>query len=143
MAGYWLRPDTGECVQVATTHDEWLQNQKNAEDLGLLPEACKEIMGYAPTAVDEIRLVGVRHGLVRIREHKRHVSVQFWAELNCLNSVLQAVVKALNGVGIHPDTRLVIDNLLSDERVAMTLRELEAALENGEMVLGSRADDQG
>ena len=132
MAGYWLKPD-GECVEI-TTHNDWVRNQRNAENLGLPPEAYAEIMQYPATAIDEIRLVGVRHGLVRIREHKRHISVQFMAEANRVEMVLRAVVKALNGVEIHPDSRLVVDNLLPQERVVISLRELEIALKNGEAV---------
>lgn len=138
MAGYWLRPETNECVQV-TTHDEWVRDWKNAEHLGIPREVYDQIMQYPPTAVDEIRILAVRCGLVRIREHKWHVSVQSWAAPHRVAVVLRATVKALNGVGIHPDTRLVIDNLLPQERVVMSLRELESALENGRQVFGNEA----
>ena len=30
-AGYWLDPDTGMCVQVETTHDEWVRKPKTPE----------------------------------------------------------------------------------------------------------------
>ena len=135
MAGYWLKPDTGECVRVATTHDEWVRDRKNADRLGLPPEVYAEIMHYPPTSIDEIRILAVKCGLVRIREHRRHVSVQFMAEPRRRGPILQAAAKALHGVGIHPDTELVIDDLSTNERTAMTLRDLEAALENGRRCL--------
>jgi hypothetical protein len=141
MAGYWLRPATDECVRVESTHDAWVRDWKNAQHLGLPPEVYAEIMRHPPTAVDEIRMLAVRCGLVRIREHPRYTSVQFSAEPHRVGAVLQATVKALHGVGIHPDTRLVVDNLLTQERVAMTIRELAVALDDGEQVF--RGEDGG
>jgi hypothetical protein len=140
MAGYWLKPETGECERV-TTHDEWVRDQKNAERLGLPPEVYAEIMRHPPTAVDEIRILAVNCGLVRIREHPRYTSVQFSAEPHRVDLVLRAVVKALHGVGIHPDTRLVIDNLATGDRTAMTIRELESAIENGRAVFTDERTD--
>ena len=143
MAGFSLEPDTGECVRVATTHDEWVRDPKNADDLGLPPEVYAAIMRHPPTAVDEIRILAVKCGLVRVREHPRYTSVQFWVEPNRVDAVLRAVVKALDDAAIHPDTRLIIDNLLVQEARAMTIRELETALENGCAVFGSEGDGSG
>ena len=84
MAGYWLNPETGLCVRVATTHDEWVRDRKNAEDLGLPDTVYREIMSYDPTDIDPIRLAAVRCGLVRIREHRRHISVQYMADADVL-----------------------------------------------------------
>lgn len=139
MAGYWLRPDTGECVRV-TTHDEWVRNWENADHLGIPASVYAEIMEYPPTAVDEIRTLAVQCGLIRIREHRWHVSVQFMAEPHRVGSVLQATVKGLYAIKLHPDTRLVADNLLPKERVVMTLRELAVALENGQQVFPSQVE---
>jgi hypothetical protein len=133
MAGYWLKPDDGKCVLI-TEHHQWVRNQKNAEDLGIPAAVYQEIMRLPETDQDGIRILALKCGLVRIRENKRDTSIQFWAEANRLEFVLRAVVKAMNGVEIHPDTRLIIGNLLPGERVAMTLRELDAHLENGEPV---------
>jgi hypothetical protein len=129
MAGYWLNPGNGQCTQVSTTHDEFVRDRTNAESLGLSDSAFSEIMSYPPTALDEIRLVAVRNGLVRIREHRRHVSVQYMAELERVQPLLRIVVTALRGVGIHPDTWLVLDNLLLHDSKSMMLGQLEASLE--------------
>jgi hypothetical protein len=72
-------------------------------------------------------MVGVRQGLVRIREHKRHVSVQFAAQTSRVESVFRAVATALTGL-VHPDERLVIDNLLTGESKAITLGGLQAEM---------------
>jgi hypothetical protein len=127
-AGYWLNPETGMCVQVATTHDAWVREWANAENLGLSVSAFDEIIRFPPTALDEIRLVAVRSGLVRIREHRRHVSVQYMAESDRVQPLLRIVVTALHGVGIHPDTWLVVDNLLLHDSQSLMLGQLEKSL---------------
>jgi hypothetical protein len=125
MAGYWLDPKTGQCVRVTTTHDEWIPDRQHAEDLGLPEAAYREIMSFAPTNIDPIRLVAVRCGLVRIREHRRYVSVQYISEADRVGLISDAVAIALTDLGIHPDTRLIVDNFLLGESVAMTLAGLD------------------
>ena len=131
MAGYWLHPERNQIVQVATTHDEWLRDRQHAGDLGLPEAAFEEIMSYAATDIDPIRMVALRHGLARVREHKWHVSVQHWTEAERVGAVLAAVARALIAVGIHADSRLVVDNLLLGESKAITLRGLQAELDLG------------
>jgi hypothetical protein len=127
MAGYWLNPETGQCVRVTTTHDEWIRDRQNAEDLGLPEAVYREIMRFEPTDIDPIRLAAVRCGLVRIREHRRHISVQYLAAPERVGAIVDAVAKALTGLGIHPDTRLIVDNLLLGETVEITLAGLETS----------------
>jgi hypothetical protein len=126
LLGYWLNPATGRCVKVATSHDEWIRDRQQVADLGLPDSVHQEIIGYAPTDIDPIRLAAVRAGLVRVREHRRYVSVQYMADADRVGAVLGAVAKALTDLGIHPDTRLVVDNLQLEESREMTARELES-----------------
>ena len=135
-AGYWLNPDTGMCVQVATTHDAWVREWVNAKSLGLSVQCHAQIMQYPATAIDEIRLSALREGMVRMREHPRYLSVQFTALPQRVALVLIAVVVALTELKIHPDTMLVVDNLLSGDSVSITLRELTRKIESGEAVMG-------
>jgi hypothetical protein len=128
MAGYWLHPEGNQIVKVATTHDEWLRDRQHIADLGLPSTAYEEIMGYPPTDIDPIRMVGLRHGLVRVREHRRHVSVQYWAEAERAGPVLAAAAAALIAVGIHPDSRLIVDDLLLGNSMAITLGGLQAEM---------------
>ena len=102
-AGYWLNPDTGQCVRVATTHDEWVRDRGNAEGIGLPEAAYDAIMQYPATAVDEIRLVVLNWGLVRIREHPRYTSVQFAAHAHQVTPILRAVlgVESCPGASQH------------------------------------------
>lgn len=135
-AGYWLNPDTAMCVQVATTHDEFIRDRANAKSIGLSEDCYTQIMQYPSTAVDEIRLAAVREGFVRLREHPRYLSVQFSALPQRVTLVLKAVVGALIERTIHLDTMLVVDNLLSGDSVSITLRELQRKIESRESVMG-------
>jgi hypothetical protein len=77
------------------------------------------------TAVDETRRLAVQGGLIRIRQHKRYTSVQFWVMSDQVDATLQAVLQALAELGVHPDERLQIDNLCLGKSTSVTLRELQ------------------
>jgi hypothetical protein len=133
-AGYWLEPNTGRLVKVETTHDQWIREENNARTMGVPEPVYQEIMTFPPEAVDEIRLLALHSGLVRMREHRRHLSIQFAAERPRLPSVLKAITIALNDLGIHPDTYAEMDNLLLGESAAMTVGELRIRIANGQPV---------
>ena len=141
-AGYWLHPDTGKCVQVATTHDEWVRDNENARSIGVPQRVYDEIMQHPPTAVDEIRILGLHCGLVRMREHPRYLSIQFAAERHHIARLLGAIATALNHLGIHPDTTVQMDNLLSGESISITVAELRKQIESQQSVF-SEQDDVG
>jgi hypothetical protein len=133
--GYWLNPETGMCVQIDTTHDAWVRVKDNADRIGLSESCHKRIMEYPETAIDEIRLAALHGGLVRIREHRWYLSVQFAAQSEQVKPVLEAVFAALVGLKIHPDTRLVIDNMLLNDSTAIPLGVLQSRLRKGQPVL--------
>ena len=114
-----------------STHDAWVRDDwHNAEALGIPGDIFQKISSLEPTSIDEIRLLALKTGLVRIREYKsrrnQDVHIQFWAAAARVGAVLEAVAEALAELGIHGDTRLVIDNLhLGDSRV-VTLTTLQA-----------------
>jgi hypothetical protein len=137
-AGHWLNPTTGQCEQV-TTHDEWIRDKKNANSIGLADDLYRQIMLLPATdnaAVDEIRILAVQGGLIRIRQHKRYTSVQFWVMIDQVDETLQAVLRALAELGIHPDERLQVDNLCLGESASVTLR----ALQNDQAVFQHQLD---
>ena len=140
MAGYWLNPNIGKCVRVETTHDAWVRDRANAESIGLPQVACDAIMKFPVTAVDEIRILAINWGLVRIREHPRYTSVQFSARPFQVKAILRAVVMAFAELKLHPDTTLVIDNLLLSDSATVGLAELEDKLAKGEPVLPKQDD---
>ena len=125
-AGHWINPKTGQCLQV-TTHNDWIRDATNAKSIGLPDEIYLQIMLLPDTAIDQIRILALRGGLVRIRQQKHYTSVQFWASGDQVEAILQAVLRAVTELGIHPDEQLEIDNLLLGESVSLTLRALQTS----------------
>lgn len=140
-AGYWLNPDTGQCVRVATTHDDWVRDRGNAESIGLPERAYNDIMKLPVTAIDEIRRVALNWGLVRIREHPRYTSIQFTAHAHRITPILRAALAALKAAQVHPGTTLKIDNLLLNDSITIGLGELENHLDKDEPVLREQRDE--
>ncbi|MGO9115278.1 MAG: hypothetical protein ACLP9L_39195 [Thermoguttaceae bacterium] len=124
-AGHWLNPTTGQCEQV-TTHNDWIRDETNADSIGLAEDLYRQIMLLPDTAIDQIRILALRGGLVRIRQQKHYTSVQFWAIADQVNSILQAVLRALEALEVHPDERLEVDNLRLRDSMSITLRALQA-----------------
>jgi hypothetical protein len=124
-AGYYLNPTTGQCATV-TTHNDWIRDEKNATSIGLPDEFYHQIMLFSHTAIDEIRILALQGGLIRIRQHKRYTSVQFWVTSNQLEATLQAVVRALEKLKIHPDELLQIDNLCLGESASIKFGALQS-----------------
>ena len=140
MAGYWLNPSSGKCVRVETTHDAWVRDPANVEGIGLPQAAYDAVMAFPETAIDEIRIVALTWGLVRIREHPRYTSVQFSAQPNHVKAILGAVVVALAELKLHPDTMLVVDNLLLHDSARIALGELQNKLAEDLPVLPKQDD---
>jgi hypothetical protein len=134
MAGYWLNPEIGKYVEVPTTHDDFLRNRQNALAIGISDAAYSAIMHFPATAIDEIRLVGVMNGLIRIREHRRYTSLQFFIPSEHLEKILQAAADSLTKLGTHPDTYLHIDNLLTHDSAGLTLTNLQEKLAQRESI---------
>ena len=111
---------------LVTTHNDWIRDAKNAKTIGLPDEFYHRIMQLADSAIDEIRLLALQGGLVRIRQHRRYTSVQLWAMGDKVEAVLQAVVRALVELEVHPDERLEIDNLCVGTSVSINLRGLQS-----------------
>jgi hypothetical protein len=139
-AGYWLNPDTGKCVQVITTHDEWVRDNANARSMGVPQWVYDEIMRHPPTAVDEIRLLALHCGLVRMREHPRYLSIQFAAERHRITRVLLAIATALSDLTIHADTNIRMDNLLLNDSLSITVAELQSRVESQQRVFPEDKD---
>lgn len=140
MAGFWLNPTTGKCIRVEPTHDAWIRDRNHAEEIGLPEAAYTAIMQLPETAVDEIRIAAMAWGLVRIREHPKYTSIQFRAHPHRVTPILRAVVAALTEIKLHPDTTLVIDNLLLNDSATIGLREFAEKVARDEWVLRDQND---
>jgi hypothetical protein len=119
-------PQTGQCEEV-TTHDEWIREEKNARSIGLPDHYYRQIKLLPNSAIDETRTTALVGGLVRIRQHKRYTSIQFWSVSDQVEGILQAVVKGLQQLQVHPDELLKVDNLSLGKSESITLRELQAS----------------
>ena len=85
--GYWLVPKTGNVYQVETTHDRWLLVSANQKTVGLTPTEIGVLSGLDPQRdLDEIRMVGLRAGVIRIRDRRRNLTFQFDASPNRLQA---------------------------------------------------------
>ena len=115
-------------MDVVTTHNDFLRSRQNVASIGLPPSAYEEVMQFLPTDEDAIRLVAIRSGLVRVREHPRYVSVQYAARSEQEKPTLQAILAALKVLKMSAETTLVIDNLLLQTSVRIGFNELEQML---------------
>lgn len=77
--GYWLNPRDGALFSVST-HDAWLLVPENQNKVGM-PLRFREVLAalHPIREIDEIRMVGVMSGLVRVRDYHRHLSIQLFA----------------------------------------------------------------
>ena len=128
--GYWLDPKTNQHWKV-TTHDAWILNAENARMVGISASEHDRLTTLNPVRdVDEIRLAGIRVGLVRIRSYHDRISVQFAASEIHVNAVFRSVFSLLDSIEAYKDTPIDIDNLETMESQTISLRELGLSLEN-------------
>jgi len=106
-AGYWLNYKDGHLVQV-DSHDMWISNRENAHSIGINEWIYDKITNSSD--IDEIRLLALYNGLVRIREYPRYTSIQFVCDLHRNQHVLKAISETLSDLKIHPDTIICMEN---------------------------------
>lgn len=127
--GYWLDPKTNQHWKV-TTHDAWILNTENARMVGISASEHDRLTTLNPVRdVDEIRLAGIKVGLVRIRSYHDRISVQFAAPRSHISEVLRSVFSLLDIIEAYKDTPIDIDNLETGESQRISLRELGLSLE--------------
>ena len=133
--GYWLNPNNDKCLQV-TTHDAWIQEPQNAKAIGLPDYVYQDIAKLQASDVDEIRMLAIHAGLVRIRDYGNYTAVQFAADPQRVPIVLWSILVVLKGeLKMHPYTELRIDNLKMKDSVTLTLDDLHNRLKNDQPVL--------
>jgi hypothetical protein len=130
--GYWLDPKTVHYFRV-TRHEDWVQNPFRGYEFS--PEIEKEI--EATEGEDELRIIGVKAGLVRTRLHiNGHLSIQFWADPARVDSLLHSVVRFCQETEVTQNQDLKIDNLKTGDTAILTLEELGIRLKIGKNVFG-------
>ena len=130
--GHWLNPKTGQYVRV-TRHEDSIKDPYRVFQFS--PEIEKEIK--QTEGEDELRIIGVKAGLVRTRLHiYGHLSIQFCADPARVDPLLHSVVRFCQETEVLPNQDLKIDNLKTGDTTILTLEELENRLKNGKNVFG-------
>lgn len=94
--GYWYNPKTNATV-IVDRHEKSLKKDEDQKKLGL-PNSVKEALNNLPlgeTDIDVIRMMGVRAGLVRVRDWLNFLSIQFYAEGNKAKDVLFSIAELI------------------------------------------------
>jgi len=137
--GYWLAPDTGSVYQVETTHDAWLLASANQQIVGLTSNEIRVLNSLDPVReIDEIRMVGVRAGLIRIRDRHRNLTFQFDAPPSRVQAVLRAIAESLPKLFNGMEHFMLLHNLRDDAHAAVWTTEFLRNLNGGEPVLTAR-----
>jgi hypothetical protein len=77
--GFWLNPANKKWVAV-TRHELTMRDAVALTELGVATEviqAAQQISPYDRDAVDELRILGIQCGLIRVRDQGLYISVQF------------------------------------------------------------------
>lgn len=134
--GVWLNPRTMDWVKVSR-HEISLHDEETARELGLPEKVIEDIQKLNPYQdVNEIRILGVKHGLVRMRDNGQEVVAQFHARKGRVRNIIWAIYMALDEVPAYQDERIIrIHNLQYDEGNTLYRRELKKKLQNDENIL--------
>jgi len=137
--GYWLDLHDGTLHRVST-HDDWLLDPENQQKVRLAEGQVEALTSFdRVTEIDQIRMVGLLAGLVRIRDYRTRVSVQFLVPTANVREVLDAVQKVLPRVTSDECPFLTIQNLYDDSVSHIYLPDLRQRLQDNEAVLEEQA----
>lgn len=94
--GYWLEWRTGRFDEVYR-HDLWLCTPENAKRFNVPPPIIAELSKLHPFKdEDQIRILGLKAGLVRLRDQGNYFAVEFSAQPHEIGDVLRAVERVLS-----------------------------------------------
>lgn len=77
--GYWLNPQNGVCKKI-TRHELAMRDPQLLRELGVsdaVIDLAREVSPYSPEGEDELRMMGIDAGLVRIRDQDAYLCAQF------------------------------------------------------------------
>jgi hypothetical protein len=134
--GYWLDPNSLDMWPVST-HDSWLLDPANqdkarldASDINYLKQLDRR------RHKDEIRMVGIKKGLVRIRDYGNQTTVQFSADKN-LSNLLWSIYLGLREINLNRNSTIGIHNLRDNDTIKISFAEFESKLKNDEPIMSS------
>jgi hypothetical protein len=124
--GYWIDPRTGQ-FYVVRTHQDWI-----LEHASIIGVASQVIGLDSQRDEDEIRIIGCKAGLVRIRDYGPKMSVQFWvAEPERVNGVLRAVRDFMPKIGVGPLKSVWVHNLTTGNQVTLLASKFIEIVDGG------------
>ncbi len=91
--GYWLNPANQKWIAV-TRHELTMRDASAMAELGVALDvinAAQQIAPYGHDAVEELRILGIRSGLIRVRDQGLYISVQCDAPLDAKTELLRFV----------------------------------------------------
>ena len=130
--GYWINGRTGQYAKV-TRHEQWLKDEKNLTAFGLtdLIPVLAPYNAFNPQQTDEIRMIGLRAGLIRIRDNKGTIAVQFSAPRGRVSDYLFHVLTCLEKE--HEwGSQVWLNNLQYSESVVVPWQEFVKKVTAGE-----------
>jgi len=120
--GYWYNPQTDRLFKIGMiTHDDWLRDPANAEQLGVSSETHRAVA--RSRNIDLIRLAATMEGMIRIRDNHTFISVQFYAE-RVDAGILDKIYQVLTSQNLDEAARLEIGNLRTGESFTLSIGEL-------------------
>ncbi len=130
--GIWILPTTGEICFV-TRHERWLMNPTNQQQAALSSNYISILNQLdVDKEIDLIRMIGVRAGLIRIRDYYNHISVQFYSEEETVDSILKNVVEAIPKITQDKFPYLEIHNLANDKKTCLHFPDLQSTLKQNQ-----------
>jgi len=134
LPGHWIDPQTGQHWRVSR-HEDWAKSSAIYRGYEFSPEIEAEIKQTDDE--DELRLIGIRSGLIRTRKHiNSYISVQFYTDPQNVVSFVQAVLRFCQETEVLPNQDLKIDNLKTGDTAILTLEKLGNRLKHGKNVFG-------
>lgn len=138
--GYWLDPRDGEVYEV-DTHNDWILRSENQRKIGLPDRHVEVLKSLDPVReIDEIRMVGVIFGLIRVRDYHKHLSIQFFSSSEKASSTLNAIDHALPKLIPGREHYLMLHNLADDSHSMLWSGEFKKKLQAGDSILQAAKD---
>jgi len=136
--GIWLNPKNGKWCEVMT-HETALKSSRCLKELGL-PDSFAQSIAHLDQSkhVDEIRLAGVKHGLIRMREqglpNNPFLEVQFYCdpdhELWYLDAIQQICSDTNQSLPYRIPYRVRLNNLKTGQDVRARFADMNEVWES-------------
>lgn len=148
--GFWLDPDDNAVYPVdayRNRHEWWLLDADNQRKVNLRQntiDALNKLKVQADDAItnggavpaDEIRMIGLRAGMIRVRDWRNNIVVQFHASRSRVRNVLWSIFMGLDkALSPHPNAEIVIDNIATNDSVRLSFKQFQKKLVSDETIM--------